>query len=88
MPSTIAVRSYSTGHASIETKSLPQPSLAMSCTVPAVHGYWSHRCFRKSTPAAVGVTSLWVKLKRLLRAGYCARVSAQFVVATEINSEQ
>jgi len=29
------------------------------------HRYWSHRCFRKSTPAAVGLTSLWVKLKRV-----------------------
>jgi hypothetical protein len=33
--SAIAVRSYSTRHASIDTKSLPQAFLAMSCTYPA-----------------------------------------------------
>src|SRR6516164_814434 len=41
-----------------DTKSLPQPLFAMSCAIPGAQGYRSHGCLRKSTPAAVGVTSL------------------------------
>jgi hypothetical protein len=37
----------------------------MSCPVLGTYGYWSNHYLRKLLPAAAGVTSLRVKLKRV-----------------------
>ena len=69
-------------------KSLPQPLLVMSCTVSRVHGYCRTAASEMDASRSRRNQLVGKAEARLLRAAYRVRISAKFVVAAEINSEQ